>query len=248
MEPHGIALVVDYQNAHTTGHQRFGQGNTLAATLLEPTALAREVERARARGLDHYADAFPPEQVATRFERVELIHVHRGIPSASRNPAGHSYVTAQADQWSSRPGVEVYLKTLQYIKEPTCAHDPTPRLIAREKGVDVAVAVDAIDLARSGNYKAVIVFSQDRDLTDAIQRANASSGTFVEAAGWAGFYRHEGVWNTFLPAHSFAAARDPHNYKLDKQRHALQKRLELSNQQTPHHAQHVQPRHPHIAP
>ena len=41
--------------------------------------------------------------------------------------------------------------------------------IQREKGIDVRIALDMVDLAYHGEYDIAVLFSQDRDLTEAVK-------------------------------------------------------------------------------
>jgi hypothetical protein len=41
-------------------------------------------------------------------------------------------------------------------------------LVGQEKGVDVRLALDIVRLARQGAYDVALVFSQDQDLTEAV--------------------------------------------------------------------------------
>jgi hypothetical protein len=58
----------------------------------------------------------------------------------------------------------------------------------QEKGIDVALGVDLVDLAHRGEYDVAIVFSLDADLLPALERVRAmgldSGRPRIEVAAW----------------------------------------------------------------
>lgn len=64
-----------------------------------------------------------------------------------------------------------------------------PRLAGpspREKGVDVALAINLVQSARLGEYDATVVFSGDTDLLPAVEMAFRRTQPRIEVACWTG--------------------------------------------------------------
>lgn len=68
-------------------------------------------------------------------------------------------------------GVRVVTRTLRYFEEPVRLPDGTIRVVevAREKGIDLRLALDLLRLARQGAFDCALVFSQDGDLAEMVQ-------------------------------------------------------------------------------
>jgi uncharacterized LabA/DUF88 family protein len=83
-------------------------------------------------------------------------------------------------------GVEVFTRALRYREHKfTCSSCDTEQLIkcstcgatsddkGQEKGIDVRLALDIVRLAREGAYDVAVVFSQDQDLSEAVDEVKA---------------------------------------------------------------------------
>src|SRR3990172_11923961 len=72
-------------------------------------------------------------------------------------------------------GVRVVTRTLRYVEEPVSLPDGTIRLVplAREKGIDLRLALDVLRLARQGAFDCALIFSQDGDLAEAVQEVDS---------------------------------------------------------------------------
>ncbi|MGH3389525.1 MAG: NYN domain-containing protein, partial [Actinomadura sp.] len=151
-----------------------------------------------------------PEQKTTRLEAVK---VYRGVPSNYREPRLYSANQRQAATWSRDRRVEIITRTLRYPAgwgESWCQERP------REKGIDVLVALDLVDLAQQGTYDIVILASHDTDMEPAIERALYRGRSKVETGGWQGGRRlkpgRRNVWHTALDGSDFIKVRDRRNY------------------------------------
>lgn len=146
-------------------------------------------------------------------------HVHRGLPDSSL--PGYARNTAQQAHWevSSALTTKVFHRPLRYTKHYISPGgwqiDPAS---GREKGVDVAVALDVVDTA---NYADVLVLaSVDSDLKPALESARARGAARVETTSWfnpaaSGGRRQlriPGVWSTRMDAAAFAACIDHRRY------------------------------------
>lgn len=160
-----VAVFIDWQNAYRAARRAFRlERMPVERGNFSPYRLGQLLAAANGRG--H----------AGRLVRVE---VHRGLPSHKHDPLGYNAARRQAKAWKAdNPRVVMpRLRPLRYRNNP----DQPPT----EKGVDVALAVSAIEAKLKGYCDVVIVFSHDTDLLpvpEAIARL-ARPGQ-VETASW----------------------------------------------------------------
>ncbi|WP_035921270.1 NYN domain-containing protein [Frankia sp. QA3] len=87
---------------------------------------------------------------------------------------------------------------------------------AREKGIDVALAVDFVRLACEEAYDVGVLFSRDTDLVPALETVR-DLGAHVEVASWKGTSRlrfpdSQLPWCHYLDADDHAACLDHTDY------------------------------------
>jgi hypothetical protein len=161
-----VAVFIDWQNTYRGARRTFGldalgseRGN------YSPYLLGEVIARGNGRG--HHAD-------------LVRVDVHRGLPSRRRDPAGHAAARRQSAAWvREAPRIVVpHLRPLGY-----------PRHLggrAVEKGVDVQLAVSALEWAVAGDCDVAVVFSHDSDLLPAVEAIVRLRGAHsVEVASWA---------------------------------------------------------------
>ncbi len=85
---------------------------------------------------------------------------------------------AQTAAWERDPRVKVVRRDLNYRGWPD--HPP------REKGVDVALAIDLVESAMLNQYDAAVIFTSDTDLLPAVEMAFRRTEPRIEIACWAG--------------------------------------------------------------
>ena len=218
--PRPVALVIDYQNTHLSGHDAFVAGRmTRSESCVHPGLLGQALmHRRRAGQLEHGIDD-PAE--------LRRIEVYRGLPSAEYHPRDHARNVAQAAHWSTEgagltgPTVIVQHRDLVYPAVPEQYsidyqgnHRSTIDLsLAREKGVDVMCALAVVRLARElGPRGVVILASSDRDLAPALDEAMAlKHGARIEAMGWdgaRGLRTRRKLWTTYLNRDEFLGCLD----------------------------------------
>lgn len=97
--------------------------------------------------------------------------------------------------------------------EPDCYERP------REKGIDVALAVDLVRMAIKDEYEVGIVFSRDTDLLPAIETVFELKVAHVEVATWVGTSQlryklpyGKRLWCHKLDGDDFEAVRDRRQY------------------------------------
>lgn len=164
-EPLKIAVFIDWQNTYKTAREAFGwrdypneYGN------YSPYRLSRLL----AAGNDRGADA-----------ALVRVNVHRGLPSSKYDQKGYAANRRQAAAWMKEsPEVVIpRLRPLRYSRDP--AEPP------REKGIDVELAVAAVEWSLTDRCDVAIIFSHDTDLLPAIELIGRLKGqASVETASW----------------------------------------------------------------
>jgi hypothetical protein len=154
-----IAVLLDFQNVHLTGHGVFGRGCKPYRCVPDPIRLADLIASRRKR----------PSKAAA-------IHVFRGQPQVQHEPVPAAANEAQAALWTRDPRVRMFRRQLNYREWP----DRPPV----EKGIDVAIAIDLVYLAFRREYDALVLFSGDTDLLPAIEMIVRLRLGHVEVACW----------------------------------------------------------------
>ena len=95
------------------------------------------------------------------------VHFYTGIPDPSDNAFWHGFWTRKLATMGRR-GVTVYSRPLVYRnKTVTLPGGGTHTFLSgEEKGIDVRLALEVIDLAHRQEYDVALIFSQDQDLTE----------------------------------------------------------------------------------
>lgn len=194
-------LFIDYQNLHLSAHERFDAiGAPVHRSLIHPVRFADVLEECR------------NEQVYQAVH-IERIHVFRGLPSNNKEPLAAARNKAQKSEWTRNPRVEVYERPLRYPKK-------WPEEPAREKGVDVQLAIMFIRAAMEKWADYLILASRDTNLLPALEIAHTLDGAHVEVAGWnrdtrLSFTGEKGaprMWGTRLDDAQFRKCRDTRQY------------------------------------
>lgn len=87
------------------------------------------------------------------------VRVYRGMPANEQDPKSYAAARRQIDRWTQHPKVTVITRTLTY----RTGERP------REKGIDVALAVDFVTLAQRKLFDVGLLFSRDTDLKPALE-------------------------------------------------------------------------------
>ncbi len=102
------------------------------------------------------------------------VRVYRGLPSPKHDSASAGAADRQVASWKKNPVVEVITRPLNY-------RDPTA---PREKGIDVALAVDFVMLSRD-DFDIGIIVSADTDLLPALEAVHRTKGSgSCEVVSW----------------------------------------------------------------
>lgn len=195
-----VELFVDYQNVHLTIGEVFAPpGTPPHTTLVHP---------------GRFGDALMACRAAKgRYGTLEEIHVYRGQPSAQHEPAANAWNKAQAAEWSRDARVRVHSRPLRYPRS-------WPAQKAREKGVDVMLAIGFVRAAIERRADVLVLASRDTDLIPAIETAIDLGGVEIEVATWQGAsrlrlgrdYSAHGLWCTHMDGAAYVASKDPRHY------------------------------------
>lgn len=154
-----VAVFLDFQNVHLTGHGLFGAGCEPYRCVPDPVRLA--------------------DLIAGRRRRSSIagaIQVYRGQPNPQHQPTPAAANNAQAAHWTRDRRVRVIRRQLNYRDWPS--RPPV------EKGIDVAIAVDLMHAAFRRQYDALVLFSGDTDLLPALETIVQLRIAHVEVACW----------------------------------------------------------------
>lgn len=187
----GVVVFVDVQNVHMDLRRAFVADADTAEPRIgafNPWTLG---ERLVAKGPD--------------FEDWHLVAVraYAGSPLATRQPtaaAAHDRQIAQWEAWGVQP-----------VARPLYYPPGWPTEKARQKGVDVALAVDVIRMAIDKEYQIGIVVSTDRDILPAIEAVAKLRKT--EAIPRVCAVRYEGLPQRLN--HTDDHGRTLHHFRLD---------------------------------
>lgn len=193
--PDRVAVFVDYQNVFGTARQCFASlppGRTDGQ--VDPIGLGLLLASRRNR----------PSVLAD-------VRVYRGLPDSMRDLRTYTASQRQASTWTRSPLVTLVTRPLRYPRR-------WPAEPAREKGVDVALAVDLVRLAVKGAYDVAVVMSTDTDLVPAVE-AVVELGVRVEVAAWRArranprlSVGHDKPWCHYLSSEDYDAVHDPTDY------------------------------------
>jgi uncharacterized LabA/DUF88 family protein len=196
-----VWLYMDYQNVHLSVREAFApSGTPHHTTLIHPGRYGDALMARRA------ASGRPPGT-------LEQIHVYRGQPSSDREPLPAGRNKAQSAEWLRDRRVTMYSRPLRYPRN--WPNDP-----AREKGVDVKLAIDFVRAAIEGEVDCLILASRDTDLVPALEAVSDLKRTEFEVVTWqgcsrvrfGGAYHSRPLWCTFLQGADYVAAKDPRQY------------------------------------
>jgi uncharacterized LabA/DUF88 family protein len=165
----GVVVFIDYQNVYRRAREKFHDH------LLDP----------------HWFGQIDPLKLAeylvadSPYERVlSQVRIYRGVPSSKNDPRGYAATRRQLQAWrDSDPRVEVIARPLRY---PAQWANPSEK--PREKGIDVALALDVALMAVRKGYDVGILCSLDTDLVPALEvvceQTRAWGKPRVEVSAW----------------------------------------------------------------
>ena len=200
-----VAVFLDYQNVYMGARRCFGGATSHVDGQVHPRRLGLSLcERGRAHD-------------PTRT--LQSVNIYRGDPSPKRSPSGASAAQRQVAAWRSLALVNVFTRPLKYYPDGSSPAGESLYL-AREKGIDVLLALGMVVGAMGDEYDVAILFSADTDLLPAVEAVRAV-GKRVEVAGWRPDHGYgssltsPGMWCHWLDRYAYEGhVHDPTNYRF----------------------------------
>lgn len=166
---------------------------------------------------DQIADIICAKKPPGGNRTVEQVRVYRGVASAEEDLVANAAARQQIAAWERYPHVDVFPHTLKRMTSrcPECGV-VSERL--GEKGVDVNLATDLIDLAHERHYDIGVVVSTDTDFEPAIMLAEELGVRVENALWWTGERRKDHpllrgeIWHHRLNFEDYRIAQDRRLY------------------------------------
>lgn len=166
---------------------------------------------------DQIADIICAKRQPGGDRTVEQVRVYRGVASAEEDMVANAAARQQIAAWERYPQVEVFPHTLKRMTSRCLKCGEVYERLG-EKGVDVNLATDLIDLAHERFYDIGVVVSTDTDFEPAILLAEELGVRVENALWWTGvsgrdhpLLRGE-IWHHRLDFDDYRIARDSRLY------------------------------------
>lgn len=198
--PRRMVVFLDYQNVYRSARRTFDlEDEANVEGQVHPRTLA---ERICSRHATHPCE-------------LTEVRVYRGLPSGSHDPKGYAAAQRQLGLWRATSKVSVFARPLRYPP-----NYPTEE--EREKGIDVALALDYVMMAVRKEYEVGVLFTADTDLVPALEQVAELPEVEAELAAWQpddGYgYRlrlpGKQIVCHWLPRPDYEAARDLRDYTI----------------------------------
>jgi uncharacterized LabA/DUF88 family protein len=216
-----VVIFFDWQNVYMRAREAFESKSAPSLKgQADPVDLAWVL-------FNKHAARFPDDE----FELTQ-IRIYRGRPTQQDDPRGYSAFQRQASKWSGNNRIVPHYNDLRYPSDwgqEGCVDSP------REKGIDVALAVDLVAMAGDGALDVAIVMSADYDLVPAIdhvvsRRLTRGLGPVVEVAAWKSDQgnkplrirlNNKSLYCTWLDRSDYWGVMDETDYNISSQQRAL---------------------------
>lgn len=167
-----VFVFLDWQNVYMRARESFhAPGDPYQCGQVDPLDLALDLTSRGAEG-------------TTR--QLSQVRIYRGVPDQKYDAKGYAAARRQIASWERDSRVKVFPRTLRYPD----GWIPGAAIKPREKGVDVALALDVVTCGLDAHYDTGIVMSADQDLVPALEymeRRRISRGKpRTEVASWTG--------------------------------------------------------------
>lgn len=136
-------------------------------------------------GIGYHHPNFDPVKLHKKVAEAHgfkptLTRFYTGVPLQTESEMWHGYWNNRIRSLK-RAGVMVESRSLKYHQEEL--PDGTTINVGQEKGIDIRIALDLVRCTRKKEFDAVIIFSQDQDLAEAVQEVKdiaKDQGRFVQ--------------------------------------------------------------------
>jgi uncharacterized LabA/DUF88 family protein len=207
-----VAVLIDWQNTYNGAREAFGLH---ARSHVEGSVDAWKLGSLLAAAPDRTG----------RPRELQEVRVYRGMPDRHRDPQTYAAFWSQVEAWRQRGGTRL-VSRFRLLRYPSrhLAQQGVPER-PREKGVDVWLAIDLVEMAIRHSVDRAVVMSTDTDLVPALELAASERGEeFVEVAGWEGtgssaallHVRGHNIVRRRLRENIYGKLRDPTDYNIPK--------------------------------
>jgi uncharacterized LabA/DUF88 family protein len=203
-DPLRVVVFIDYQNVMRDARRAFcGQPFGAADGQIDPLRYGQHLVARQPLG-------------TSGARRLKEVRVYRGRPHSEKDPRTHAAHMRQTGAWE-KAGVTVVTRDLRYPRD-------WPKERAEEKGIDVALAIDAVMMAVTGRLDIAILATTDSDQRPVLEAFHALPGgdhPIVEVATWKSDVfskklqikgRH--VWSHLLDNVDYRGVRDRRDYNV----------------------------------
>jgi uncharacterized LabA/DUF88 family protein len=167
--PDRVVVFLDWQNVYKGARETFASyGAPHWEGQVDPVALAQHVT----------ADS-------TYDRQLQQVRIYRGLPDNKHDPRGYAASRRQAATWQRSPLTQVTMRPLLYPRGWPASHQPGEK--PREKGIDIALAIDFVVMAVHREYDVGILMSTDTDMKpalEAVAEMTGARGVRAEVAAW----------------------------------------------------------------
>jgi len=161
-----VVLFIDYQNVYRDAQEAFfGRNAHYLDGQFDPVAFANRICSKR------------PFGAKKETRELAEVRLYTGRAARKLEPKSYSAFRRQQAAWEER-GIRVSSRRLQYLDWPNSR--------PRQKGVDVALAVDFVVMACEGEYDIGVIASTDTDLLPALEYVSGIDTITAEVAAWWG--------------------------------------------------------------
>ncbi|RNL63664.1 NYN domain-containing protein [Nocardioides marmoriginsengisoli] len=208
-EPQRVTVFLDWQNVYNHAREAF-HSRSDAHTLgqVHPLDLGLTLAAMAPAGIER---------------ELTCVRVYRGMPDQQHDPKSYAAARRQIARWTKDERVVVIDRTLKY--PPGYRHGTSDPALVKEKGIDVALALDFAVMASDNRYDAGILMSCDHDLLPAVERVvqrrkTRGEGPRVEFAAWQSPIRRsprmrmpgENIYCHWLDQTTYWGLQDDRNY------------------------------------
>lgn len=200
-----VAVFLDYQNVYQGARRAFGWGERhFTFGQVHPRRLGLLLVQLG--------------QVVDVSRELEYVRAYRGEPSARHSRTAQAASQRQLERWNGQERVAGITRPLRYYR---AGHNRLGGEVfdAREKGIDVLLALDLVMGAMRDEYDVAVVFSGDSDLAPALETV-LELGKRCEVAAWSSKHARSprlrahgaNVWCHWLDLGHYNVVRDPTDY------------------------------------
>lgn len=204
-----VKVFVDYQNTYMRAREGFGDPHR------DPFTFGQIFPRRLGVLLSVKGEAVDPAR------QLEEVRVYRGEPDAKHSRVGQAACQRQIRFWDAQAAVTSVSRPLHYRPTAWDASGRPTNFEAREKGIDVLIAIEMVMGAVRDEFDVAVLMSADTDLVPALE-AVVGLGKRVEVASWkpaSGWGSRlvvpgRNVWCHWLDRADFDRVRDDTDYTV----------------------------------